>query len=98
MCAIHYSGIGIPVCCVYTSWEDSEFIQDADRDRSIPFKVWVPDADNHKGPLPLVLLSHGSGGEHANHGWLIDALLGGGVVVERLTTRTIRPGTILTKA
>lgn len=61
--------------------EDSEFIQDADRDRSIPFKVWVPDTDNHKGLLPLVLLSHGSGGEYANHGWLIDALLGGGFMV-----------------
>lgn len=48
------------------------FFQDQDRDRKIPYRVWLPDT---KAKVPLVVLSHGSGGEYANHYWLVDGLV-----------------------
>ena len=56
-------------------------IEDLARNRSIDIQVWLPDAEVYDPPYPLVLLSHGSGGEYINHLWLVDALADEGYMV-----------------
>ena len=54
-------------------------LSDATRNRLIEYRVWTPVNGNEKHPL--VLLSHGSGGEFSNHNWLIESLVENGYVV-----------------
>ena len=54
-------------------------VEDKDRARKIQYEVWKPSSLD--GPSPLVLLSHGSGGDPSNHAWLIDALVEDGYLV-----------------
>ncbi len=58
-------------------------LPEAGGEQVVPFEVWFPDGrGHHKGSKrPLVLLSHGSGGEYANHSWLISALSANGFIV-----------------
>lgn len=49
-------------------------LHDAARDRTIPYEIWVPESDKK---VPLIVLSHGSGGDYKNHNWLINALVQG---------------------
>lgn len=58
---------------------DTGVVEDADRDRKISYQVWrEPSFD---GRRPLILLSHGSGGDVTNHAWLINALVTHGYIV-----------------
>lgn len=59
-------------------------IEDPSRNRLIPYQIWLPNADVDMVRLPLVLVSHGSGGEYSNHLWLIDSLIENGFVVVAL--------------
>jgi predicted dienelactone hydrolase len=59
-------------------------IEDSSRNRSIPFEVWLPQAEIDLVKFPLVLVSHGSGGEYSNHTWLIDSLVENGFIVAAL--------------
>lgn len=54
-------------------------IVDRDRNRDIQYQVWQPP--NLNGLNPLILLSHGSGGDPSNHIWLINALIENGYLV-----------------
>lgn len=54
-------------------------VEDQDRARIIQYEVWQPPG--LKGRYPLILLSHGSGGDPSNHSWLIDALVDNGYLV-----------------
>lgn len=56
-------------------------IEDPSRNRMIEFQVWLPAQDGLDVQFPIVVLSHGSGGEYANHLWLIDALVNNDYVV-----------------
>ncbi len=53
-------------------------IEDTQRNREIPFAVWVPDTSQ---PSPLIVLSHGSGGHYSNFSWLTKILVDNGYVV-----------------
>ena len=46
-------------------------ISDADRGREIEFAVWLPDIAER---VPLIVLSHGSGGHYRNFEWLTKIL------------------------
>ena len=59
-------------------------IEDSSRDRSIPYQIWLPKAEADVVKFPLVILSHGSGGEYSNHTWLIDSLVENGFIVAAL--------------
>ena len=59
-------------------------IEDLSRDRSIPYQIWLPNAEADMAKFPLVILSHGSGGEYSNHAWLIDSLVETGFIVAAL--------------
>lgn len=50
-------------------------VHDPSRQRTIPYRFWLAAADQ---PRPLILVSHGSGGDHANQQWLIDTLVAHG--------------------
>ena len=54
-------------------------IQDKNRGRNIEYQVWQPS--NLNGTYPLILLSHGSGGDPSNHIWLINSLVENGYLV-----------------
>ena len=54
-------------------------IEDPVRERSINFRVWMPEIG--KAKLPFLLFSHGSGGSFGNQQWLIDSLVAGGFMV-----------------
>ncbi|MGK0249900.1 MAG: putative dienelactone hydrolase [Oleispira sp.] len=54
-------------------------LQDLDRNRSINYQIWTPVEGDDKHPL--VLLSHGSGGDYTNHNWLIETLVANGYIV-----------------
>jgi len=56
-------------------------IEDPTRNRMIEFQVWLPEQKGPDVQFPLVVLSHGSGGEYANHLWLIDVLVKNDYVV-----------------
>ena len=64
-------------------------VLDLDRDRSISYETWLPTMDLKTNPspkskekrLPLIVISHGSGGDYANHSWLIDAFVDNGFIV-----------------
>ena len=53
-------------------------LHDPFRNRPIKYEVWTPSGE---GKYPLVLLSHGSGGDYSNHNWLIETLVENGYVV-----------------
>lgn len=55
-------------------------IVDEPRQRTIEYRLWMP-VTSPGAPKPLILVSHGSGGDFSNHQWLIDALLSHGYVV-----------------
>ena len=59
-------------------------IEDSSRDRFIPYRIWVPNAEADIVKFPLIILSHGSGGEYSNHTWLIDSLVENGFIVAAL--------------
>ena len=59
-------------------------LEDSSRDRSIPYEIWFPNVEVEKEKFPLVILSHGSGGEYSNHTWLIDSLIENGFIVAAL--------------
>ena len=59
-------------------------LEDSSRDRSIPYEIWFPNVEVEKEKFPLVILSHGSGGEYSNHTWLIDSLIENGFIVVAL--------------
>jgi predicted dienelactone hydrolase len=65
------------VSCENSIGEESEVV-DTVRNRLIQFKVTAPD---EKGLLPLVLISHGSGGHYSDHDWLVNALVKSGYIV-----------------
>ena len=61
--------------CVH---EELQVLVDDSRQRSISYQVLAPaDTDTHH---PLILISHGSGGEINNHRWLMDALVNEGYI------------------
>jgi predicted dienelactone hydrolase len=69
------------------------------RARTIEYRVWSPDTLPAE-KSPLVLISHGSGGEFSNHRWLIDTLLEHGYIVAALnhpfnTTRNNTPAGVV---
>ncbi len=51
---------------------------DASRSREIPLRIWVPDAP---GPFPVILFSHGVGGEPAAYAALLRSWASHGYVV-----------------
>ncbi len=55
---------------------------DSSRNRSIEYQIRTPNEED--GVHPLVLLSHGSGGDYTNHTWLIEALVESGYIVAAL--------------
>ena len=59
-------------------------VDDLSRDRAIPFQIWLPDVAARSGKVPLVVVSHGSGGEYSNHIWLVNALVANGFAVAGL--------------
>jgi len=59
-------------------------IEDSSRNRSIPYQIWLPKAETDMVKFPLVILSHGSGGEYSDHTWLIDSLVENGFIVAAL--------------
>jgi predicted dienelactone hydrolase len=59
-------------------------LEDSSRDRSIPYQIWLPNVEVDTVKFPLVILSHGSGGEYSNHTWLIDSLVENGFIVAAL--------------
>jgi predicted dienelactone hydrolase len=68
------------------SLSDDNFgiIEDSSRDRSIPYQIWLPSAEVDNTRFPLIILSHGSGGEYSNHTGLIDSLIENGFIVAAL--------------
>ena len=64
--------------------DNVEILKDSVRDRSIPYGIWLPNVEEAKEKFPLVMLSHGSGGEYSNHTWLIDSLVENGFIVAAL--------------
>lgn len=83
-------------CSDQYRYEFSDYIVVDDlRARAIEYRVWSPDISPTE-KQPLVLISHGSGGEFGNHQWLIDTLLEHGYFVAALnhpynTTRNNTP-------
>ena len=59
-------------------------VEDLERNRSISYRIWVPSSEGDFGKHPLVVISHGSGGEYSNHNWLIASLVANGFVVAGL--------------
>ena len=59
-------------------------VDDLSRDRAIPYQIWLPDVAARSGKVPLVVVSHGSGGEYSNHIWLVNALVAHGFAVAGL--------------
>ncbi len=43
---------------------------DTARDRTVPVRIFLPDAARHSDPCPVVLLSHGLGGSREGFGYL----------------------------
>ena len=64
--------------------ENIGIYEDVSRDRSISYQVWLPGFEKGMAKYPLVVLSHGSGGEYSNHTWLIDSLVENGFIVAAL--------------
>ncbi len=64
--------------------ENTGIYEDVSRDRSISYEIWLPGFQSGMGKFPLVVLSHGSGGEYSNHTWLIDSLVENGFIVASL--------------
>ncbi len=54
-------------------------LEDSSRNRLISYDLWALEEDDQTHPL--VLLSHGSGGDYTNHDWLIQALVSHGYIV-----------------
>lgn len=54
---------------------------DAKRDRTVPVRIFLPDAEKHPGPRPVALLSHGMGGSREGFGYLGEHWSGHGYLV-----------------
>ncbi len=70
-------------------------LRDSLRSRTIEYRIWSPKGLG-EGSRPLVIVSHGSGGEFNDHQWLINTLLDEGYIVSALnhpfnTTRDNTP-------
>jgi predicted dienelactone hydrolase len=71
----------LPLCCILLcgcAVENEGVLEDTARNRMMDYKVWMPE---QRGPAPLILLSHGSGGHYANHIWFVEALQDAGYIV-----------------
>lgn len=72
----------LALACSCSSELGEEFsLQDETRDRAIKYHVFLP---GKTGKSPLVLFSHGSGGDFRSYGWLFRALIDGGYAVAAL--------------
>lgn len=69
------------VCSCSPDLGEEFSLHDASRDRAIQYHVFLPGGE---GKRPLVLFSHGSGGDFRNYGWLLRALTDGGYAVATL--------------
>jgi predicted dienelactone hydrolase len=56
-------------------------VTDPGRNRSIEYKVWLPDSQQ---PSPLVIISHGTAGHYSDHDWLAEELARHGYIVAGL--------------
>jgi predicted dienelactone hydrolase len=63
------------VSVAYGEWTD------ASRDRTIPYKLYVPDGD---GPFPVVVHSHGLGGSREGSTYILEKVAAAGFVVVAL--------------
>ncbi len=54
---------------------------DAERDRKIDFKIWLPKTRQN---APLILISHGAKGHYSDHRWLVEKLVAAGYAVAAL--------------
>ena len=43
---------------------------DADRQRPVPVRLYLPQQASHDGPVPLVVFSHGLGGSRTGYSYL----------------------------
>ena len=67
-------------------------VVDSDRGRNIPYEMWLPAMTlkessalgRKEKKFPLIVISHGSGGDYSNHSWLIDAFVDSGFIVAGL--------------
>ncbi len=60
------------------SQKEQSFFVDEDRERTIAYHLLAPE--EIKDPAPLVVFSHGSGGDWTNHEWLMRALVEAGFI------------------
>lgn len=57
------------------------YIDPSRHDRRIVTKIWEPNFDKFTGLRPLVLLSHGTGGNRMSLAWIAEALAAKGAIV-----------------
>jgi predicted dienelactone hydrolase len=71
-------------CCLFGCGEvdpAESTIIDISRNRSIDYKVWLPEIQQ---PSPLVIISHGTNGHYSDHHWLVEKLVKHGYIVAGL--------------
>ena len=64
-------------------------VVDSERGRNIPYEMWLPTMTLRESStlgrkekkFPLIVISHGSGGDYSNHSRLIDAFVDSGFIV-----------------
>ncbi|MCJ2046364.1 hypothetical protein MKK58_17755 [Methylobacterium sp. J-078] len=56
---------------------DFEWV-DPSRDRAVPARLYWPAASTRKGPIPLIVFSHGLGGSRKGYGYLGEGWSGRG--------------------
>ncbi len=69
--------------------DNKDLVADSDRGRNTPYKICLPTKNLKENStpgrkdkkFPLVLISHGSGGDYSNHSRLIDAFVDSGFIV-----------------
>jgi len=81
--AVHISLILLVASCSAPNSKLGQ-VEDHIRDRSIPYQIWLPTPKAESGSYPLIMISHGSGGEYSNHTWLIQSLVENGFMVAGL--------------
>ena len=80
--------------------DNKDLVADSDRGRNTPYKISLPTKNLNEisspgrkdKKFPLVLISHGSGGDYSNHSRLIDAFVDSGFIVG-----PIKPAKMLTR-
>jgi len=70
--------LGISAC---SSKEAPSTLLDNTRQRALNYEVWLPE---QPGERPLILFSHGSGGDYRNYLWFIESLVQHGYIVAAL--------------